>query len=456
MTELRTWAARQGLSRERFTGGDWAGAALAALGGVGAMLAVVTIGLLLIGFGNVPDISTGNVIAAIAMGAALAVGGTVDVAGVSGFGVDGNASVALSPLSVTAIGFTVVATIFVRRLRARGAAHITDGLLQAARVWIVLLACLLVVCLVGRFQVSSAPTSGGAAFGVPGLHVTTDIASTLFFGSCWLITALTVAITWRLPGLLPPRARGWREMASGPAAGALTALVLSCVAAVLFLIVVGLVNGDFANLAGSGASVTAVLGNLLLLGPNLLLAAFGFAIGVPLAANSSVLPVVTDLTEFTSISLLDLTDRDPRFWFVPLVVGVAIMVGGLITALHASSPQEARRSGWWLGITLGAALLTVALSTSVSVSGGLLDVSGDVNLHLYYLIAPLFGFCWGALGGWIGALLAPGMPATVIDGVRGHIVRARQRVLFAATTHHREPYPNGPHTSSGPATERPF
>lgn len=456
---VRDWATRHGVTAQRFTAGDWPGAVLAVLACVGSMLVLAALALAVMGVAGTPSITGGQFIALVAMVVALAMGGSVNVEGISGFGVNGAASVAEVPLALTVIGFGALAMVFVRRLRDRRVPNLTEAALQALRVWIVLLGALLVVCLVGRFQVDAYPTGGG--FGTPGLHMTAGIGSTLFFGTCWLAFVLVAATIWRLPALLPPRLCVWRDRAGGPVAGAAVAIGLCCVAALLYGVLYLIVE----SAGSSGVSITpgAVAGVLVLLGPNVLLAVFGFAVGVPLTATPTLLSGLPGLGSGSSggfggtggtasLSLLDVTDQEPIFWLVPLVAAVAIVVGGLVAALHGTSPAEARRSFWRVGVALGAFLLVIAVSTSASAGGGVGAVQGDYAVHLHFVIAPLFGLLWGLVGGWVGALLAPGMPAAFINGVRSHTDRARRLAYFgsaAAPGFPTGPYPAGPTPGEG-------
>lgn len=433
--DLRAWAAQYGLTSARFTAGDWAGAALAVVAGVGVMFVLAVVGLLVLGITDVPLFTTSRFVAVAAMIVALAFGGSVSVGGVSGLGVDGAAGLSVVPLTLTAIGFGLLARIFVRRLRARGVRSLGDAVLQGVRVWIVLLGALLVVCLFGRFQIGSDLTgSSGSGLGAAGLHVTAGIGGTLFFGSCWLAFVLALATVWRLPALLPPRLRAWRDRAGGPAAGAAVAVAVSCVVIVVMAVAYALVqtSGQLGTVTAgtrAGASIGALL---LLLGPNVVQIVFGMAVGSPLSAASIISALYSASSGRTgisgaSVSLLDITDQQPVFWLVSLAAAVAIISGGLIAAVHSASPEEARRSFWRVGVALGALLLVIAVSTSMSVTGGILGLQGGASVHLDYLLAPLFGVVWGAFGGWLGALLAPGVPPGVIAGIRGHVDRARWR-----------------------------
>ncbi|MGH3437845.1 MAG: streptophobe family protein [Sciscionella sp.] len=434
---LRDWARRNGLRRGQFAGGDWAGAALAALGGIAAMLAVTAVCVLLIGAGNV---SAGQAIVLIAMGAALAAGGSLTAQG-SGLGGGTSATFTFLPLTITIIGFTFIGAVFVQRLRLHGTPSLVDAVLQAARVWIVLLAGLLVVSLVGRVNTSGS-SSGSDIFGSLGVHVTTDVVATMFFGSCWLLFVLAFAVAWRLPAVLPSQLRRWRDATAAPTVGALTIVALSWLIAGVFVIVaVSVSGGDSAMPSGiesGGPSAPMVVGVILLLAPTALLATLGFALGVPSTSN---LTLGGSLGTNGSSTLLDATDFDARFWIVPIVAALAVLAGGVVAALHASSPEQARRTGWRLGIALAVLLIAIAMSTAVSAAGGGSELlsGGSVQFHLNYLLSALFGFAWGALGGWLGALLAPRMPTSVITSVRNRVDRAHHREQASAFHQYGQP-----------------
>jgi hypothetical protein len=425
---MREWAARYGFTPQGFTTGDWSGAALAVGAGIGAMILLATVGLL-IGLSDAP-VTTGQFIAAVGLVVAMAAGGSISIDGVSLQAIGGGASASLVPLSITTVGFGVLAAVVARRLRLRGVRSMADAALQAARVWILLLAALLVVCLIGRLQITDASSTGGG-FGALGLHVTAGIGSTLFFGSCWLAFVLAVAVIWRLPALLPPRAQAWRNRAGGAVAGVVAAVVLSAVIALLIIVVTAADSPAGSATLSNGQAAGVAAGALLLFAPNALLTAFGVAVGTPISVSPSIASGLLGSnaggSTGASFSLLDVTDQEPIFWLVSIATAFGIVAGGIVAALHAPSPTEARRSFWAVGVAAFAVQLVIAVSTSVSVNGGIFGVQGSIAWHLHFVVAPLLGLLWGALGGWIGALLAPGMPAGIVNRVRNHADRARYR-----------------------------
>src|SRR5664280_979933 len=345
------------------------------------------------------------------------------------------ASVSFLPLAVTAVGFTPMAVLFVRGLARQRISTGIEVAYQAVRAWLVLLAVLLVVCLLGRSGGLGASTGGnsGLLSGMGGTRLSAGITATLFYGSCWLALALGLAVLARLPHVLPARLRNWRDVAAGPFAGVVTTLALSWLAAAAFLLVGALIyngNSSTGTSTGSGSSMLAVIGGVLLLGPTVLLAVFAFALGVPAQAglggsalaslpNSSL----SGLGTSGSVSLLDVTDADARFWVVPVIAALAVLAGGAVAALHAAGPTQARRHGWRFGPALAGLLLTIAISTAISGqgTGSVLSVGGSISAdaHLNYVAAVLLGLLWGAAGGYLGAMVAPALPGPLIASVRG-------------------------------------
>lgn len=420
--------ATRGWTVAAFTRGDWAGAAVAVAAGVGAAIVLAGAAVLLTGVADLPGVSAGNVVAFVAMVVALAFGGSVTLSAstsfsfadtaspLSGGGVDG------SPLLITAAGLTALTAVFLHRLRARRAG-LVDVVTQAVRVWVLLLAALLVVGLVGR----TAPDPTLTGSGGPRLVLGAGIAGTLFGATVWLLLVLTLAVAWRLPAVLPARVRVWRDRAAGPAAGAAVTVVVAGVLLLVGGLVAALLDGGSSlPTPVSTADIGPVVAFVLLFAPNLLLGAFGFASGVPvtLAADTSV---SGGLSAGMSRSLLDATAMVPQLWLAPLAVAVALLTGGVVTALHAPDVDTARRYGWAMGAALAVVLGVIAVATSVSANGSLLGASLGGTVHLNYVLAPVAGLVWGALAGALGGVLAPNLPVPVVQTVRRHVLGAQHR-----------------------------
>lgn len=418
LSTVRDGAARHGLTVDALVGGDWRGAARAAVGGVGAMVVFTALCLFLLGAATgTGDASVRDVVALVAMVAALAAGGAVNLDG-QGFGLALEGAASAMPLGATAVGFGVLGVLFVRGLRSGGPTR-AAVVLQAVRVWAVFVPAMLVVCLVGR-RGSGDPAPGATAFETTSVAATTSIGSTLATASLLLAAVLAVAVGWRLPTVLPTRWHPWRSALAGPIVGlavALTAFTVLVVVAALLTPLFLDAPVTAAPSIGSGfAAMAAALGFALLMGPGLVLASFGFALGVP-----AVLDLPFDLgTGRGSFDLLGLTDSDARFWFVPVGVLLAMVTGATVAALHAATPDQARRRSWWFGIATALAVLLAAILTTVSVGGAGLMVS----FHLAYLLGPVVGFGWGVATGWLGALLAPRLPPPVKAFVRARVAGA--------------------------------
>ena len=399
----------------RFVSGDWVGAAAAVAAGVTAMFVLAGIALGLVEAGTESTVFTpGQFVVLSAVVVALAAGGSVEV----GTGdPDRTAGLAETPLLLTAVGFGLLATVFVVRLRRRGVIGLGGAALQAARVAVVQLGALLAVCGVAQVR------AGIGGTGSTRVHATVGTVDTLLSGSGWLALALVVATLWRLPALLPPRARAWRDAAGGPAVGAVVAVGLSCLAELILAGVLLLASGTLDD--ASAGAVVAVTGGALLALPDLLLLAFGLTLGAPLTLPASSLRGWGGFGSRTSVVLTDVTERVPIAWLLPVAVAAAVVVGGVLAALHAASPHEARRACWRSGVALAMVAAVIAVGTTVSGSGAGFG-AGGVLVRLDLALAVLLGLLWGVLGGWVGAVLAPALPGRFIDAVRGHVTKARR------------------------------
>jgi hypothetical protein len=72
--------------------------------------------------------------------------------------------------------------------------------------------------------------------------------------------------------------------------------------------------------------------------------------------------------------------------------------------------------------------VAIAINTAVSGAGGASELTANSSAHfrLNFFLAALFGLIWGALRGWLGALLTPRLPTFVIASVRTRVDRTRQ------------------------------
>jgi hypothetical protein len=142
---------------------------------------------------------------------------------------------------------------------------------------------------------------------------------------------------------------------------------------------------------------------LVVFAPTALLAAFAFCLGVPLVGSGP--------TGDAEVGLVHLLGSGPSWWLAPLVGAVVCALGGMVAALHAPSPDAAVRRGWTLGPALAVVLALVTLVTGLW--------AGPFGIRLDLAPAVVLGLGWGALGGLLGAVVAPGLPPALRRGRLG-------------------------------------
>ena len=396
----RTGAPRTGTPHTG-TPRDWLAAAVAAL----AMLAVLAVPGALLAVVAGAGSPTGTAVSTwvlIPVAVALGVGGSVAVQLDLGLLGGVHSLVAGTPLLVTGIAMATGAALVVGG--ARPAAEVPA---QALRTLAVFLVGLTAITLAGRVA-----TTGGT--------ITVAVLPTLLGGTLWCAGALALAIAWRRPDALPPGPRRARDVLAGPTAG-VGAVLGSCWLGGLALVVAGVLaraasgtpTGTAAWLPGgvpgaigsSGAGPGAAAGLVAVVAvvafaPTALLGAFAFCLGVPLIGRGP--------TGRSDVGLGHLLGDGPSWWLAPLVGAVVCVLGGMVAALHAPSPDDAVRRGWALGPALATVLglLTVVTALSADPLGVQLDLAPAVVL----------GLGWGAVGGLLGAVIAPGLPPALRQG----------------------------------------
>ncbi|NMO92944.1 hypothetical protein [Actinomycetospora sp. TBRC 11914] len=329
---------------------------------------------------------------------ALGVGGSVAVQLDLGLLGGVHSVVAGTPLLATGVAVATGASLVVGD--ARPAADVPA---QALRALVAFLLGLAGIALTGH-----AVATGGA--------ISVAVLPTLLGGALWFSGALAFALAWRRPDTLPPGLRRARDVLAGPTAGA-GAVLGSCWLGGLALVVAGalaragrgtgtagLLPGGWSDAAGSSptAGLVAVVA-LVVFAPTALLAAFAFCLGVPLVGHGP--------TGDAEVGLVHLLGSGPSWWLAPLVGTIVCALGGMVAALHAPSPDAAVRRGWALGpaLAVGLGLLTVVTALSAGPFGVELDLAPAVVL----------GLGWGAVGGLLGAVVAPGLPPALRQGRLG-------------------------------------
>ena len=383
---------------------DWLAALLAAASTL-AVLAVPGALLAVVAGTESPTGTAVSPLVLVPVSVALGVGGSVAVQLDLGLLGGAHSVVAGTPLLVTGMAMATGASLVVGDTRSAAAVPA-----QAVRFLAAFLVGLTAVALTGRVA-----TAGGT--------ITVAVLPTLLGGALWCAGALALVVAWRRPDALPPGLRRVRDVLAGPTAG-VAAVLGSCWLGGLALVVAGVLahaaQGSPAGAAGlvpgglpgalgsSGSSGSSAAGlvavvAVVVFAPTALLGAFAFCLGVPLVGRGP--------TGRSEVGLVHLLGDGPSWWLAPLVGAVVCVLGGMVAALHAPSPDDAVRRGWTLGPALAVvlALLTVVTALSADPLGVELDLAPAVVL----------GLGWGVVGGLLGAVIAPGLPPALRQGRLG-------------------------------------
>ena len=380
---------------------DWLAATLAAAA-VLAVLAVPGALLAVVAGTESPTGAAVSPLVLVPVSVALGVGGSVAVQLDLGLLGGLHSVVAGTPLLVTGVAMATGASLVVGDTRPAAAVPA-----QAVRTLAAFLVGLTGIALTGRVA-----TTGGT--------ITVAVLPTLLGGALWCAGALALAIAWRRPDALPPALRRARDLLAGPTAG-VGAVLGSCWLGGLALVVAGALaraaQGPSAGAAGrlpggvsgavgasgSSAAGLVVVVAVVVLAPTALLGAFAFCLGVPLVARGP--------TGRSDLGLVHLLGEGPSWWLAPLVGAIVCVLGGMVAALHASSPDDAVRRGWALGPALAAVLALLTVVTALS--------ADPLGVELELAPAVVLGLGWGAVGGLLGAVIAPGLPPALRQGRLG-------------------------------------
>ncbi|MFF5703138.1 streptophobe family protein [Streptomyces sp. NPDC012794] len=400
----------------RLSARAWRDALVAVVAGFAVMTAVAAAGLACAGAGDLPGGAFPRVVAAVVV---LAAGGTVEVSGDAGFLAGAEATLSVLPLSVSLAGALTTGYLFLRPLRHRAVAGPRELPARAGRTAVLWLALLALFALPARRTFGLSPgDSPLGEFGelldsAPTAGFRAPLGPTLFFGLLWFLGLLLIALLVSRRTALPAGLLRFHT-AVRPAAHATAVLLLAYV-------VLGIGTGlVVAATQGHAARTLAVL----LLGlPNLawLALTVGFGGAWQGAAEGPFgLPVPQLLDQLlrgpggATVDVASLAQRDPRAWWLVAVAAVALLGTGVLAAVR--SPAEVRpwQHALHLAVALALATLTVCLLAGVRARLGLSllglgDVSGlggSVELTALLWRTTGLALLWGAVAGFLGALLA--------------------------------------------------
>lgn len=380
------------------------------------MTVVAAAGLAFAGAGGLPEGAYPKVVAAVVV---MAAGGSVEVSGGAGFLAGGEAGLSLLPLSVSLAGALVTGSCFLRPLRNRAVARPRELLARAGPLVLLWLLALTGTALLARqtFGISrdDSPLGelGELLDSAPTVGFRADLPATLLFGLLWILGLLLIALLVSHRAPLPAGLVRFHA-AVRPAAFATAVLLLAYV-------LLG---------AGTGLIVAATQGDtartlaVVLLGlPNLAWPALTLGLGGAWQGKVEgpfglpmphVLDQVLRGPEVSTVDVTSLAEQDARAWWLVALAAVLLLGAGLLAAVRSPAGVRPWQHALHLGVALALATLTVCLLARVQAQYGLslLGIGEVDGLGGKVVLDPVLwrtvglALLWGALAGFLGALLA--------------------------------------------------
>lgn len=397
---------------DSFLGGDWAGAALAASAAVASMLVIALVALLL---ADASQAGAHVLLSATVMLVCAGFGGDIFARAGNGLpnlaGGSGSANIGALPLTLTFVGCTVLAVLFLRRTRGTST---RDTLFQVVRVSLVLAGLTFILALVSRLH--SGTDSG--LLGIEG-SVGASVASSIVGAVLFAVAALAIAVFLARPALLHPRLRSLRAGSRPALIGAGAVLAVGLLAAL---------GGLVYTLSTQTERLAQIAGALLAL-PNVALGAVLLTMGVPLSGHggASGLGSVTGIGQnfgsgSGSVNLLTLTGRSAWWWAAPVVLAATLVVVAVALVVRQHTLPAARRealrfAGCYALVAFVAALL---VRIGANGGGGLVEssVSGQFSVEFNPLVAAVAAGLWGLAAGVLAPQLASAAGGGFVQTVR--------------------------------------
>ncbi|MET9881802.1 streptophobe family protein [Streptomyces sp. NPDC006430] len=394
----------------------WRDALVAVVAGFVAMIAVSAAGLACAGATDLPDGAFPRVVAAVVV---MAAGGTVEVTGGAGFLAEADASLSFLPLSVSLAGALAVGSLFLRPLHNRAVARPRELLAHAVPLVVLWLLALTGTALLARqtFGISTGDSPlgdiGELLDSAPTVGFRAAVPATLLFGLLWILGLLLIALLISRRAPLPTQLVRFHA-AVRPAAFATVALLL---AYVVLGVGVGLV---VAATQGHASRTFAVI----LLGlPNLAWPALTLGLGGAWEGKVEgpfglPMPRLVDQVlrgpDLSTVDVASLAQRDSRAWWLVVVAAALLLGAGFVAAVRSPAHVRPWQHALHLGVALALAALTTCLLAALQARFGLSLLGiGDVGgLGAKVELSPVLwrnvglALLWGALAGFLGALLA--------------------------------------------------
>ncbi|MBT2405368.1 MULTISPECIES: streptophobe family protein [unclassified Streptomyces] len=394
----------------------WRDALVAVVAGFAVMTAIAAAGLAYAGADDLPGGAFPRVVAAIVV---MAAGGSVEVSGGAGFLAGADVSLSVIPLSVSLAGALTAACCFLRPLHNRAVARPGELLSRGAQLVLLWLLALTGAALLARqtFGISTGDSPLGEITelldSAPTVGFEADVPASLLFGLLWILGLLLIALLVSSRAPLPAGLVRFHA-AVRPAAFATVVLLLVYV---VLGVAVGLV---VAATQGHPAQTLAVV----LLGlPNLawlaLTVGFGGAwegrvdgpFGLPMP---QLLDQVLRGPDLSTVDVASLAEQDARAWWLVVVAAVLLLGTGFLAAVRTPADVRPWQHALHLGVALALGTLTVCLLARVQAQFGLSllglgeveGLGGKVDLRPVLWRTVGLALLWGAVAGFLGALLA--------------------------------------------------
>ncbi|MFG2990486.1 streptophobe family protein [Streptomyces sp. NPDC048257] len=394
----------------------WRDALVAVIAGFVVMTVVAAAGLMCAGAGGLPDGAFPHVVAAVVM---MAAGGSLEVSGGAGSLAGADATLSVVPLSVSLAGALTTGYFFLRPLHNRAVARPRELIGRAVPLVLLWLAALTGAAFLARatfgISVDDSPigTITELLDSAPTVGFRADLPATLLYGLLWILGLLLIALLVSRRAPLPARLVRFHS-ALRPAAFATMLLLLAYV-------VLGIGVGVVVAATQGHADRTAAV---ILLGlPNLawlaLTLGFGGAwqgrvegpFGLPMP---QLLDEVLRGSDPSTVDVASLAEQDSRAWWLVVVAAVLLLGTGVLAAVRSPAHVRAWQHALHLGVALALATLAVCLLGRIQAQFGLSLVGiGDVDgLGAQVELDPVLwrtvglGLLWGAVAGFLGALLA--------------------------------------------------